>query len=485
MQKVPASAGQAIHTAATLSRRMFAQTLAGLALGAALPGCSTRDPTLATPARSRRERIVVIGAGVAGLAAARQLRQQGFAVTVLEARKRIGGRIESVDIGGQRVDLGAQWIEGIRQNPVYGLCKKLDIKTIEGDQDSLAVYDLDGYRFSEPEIETYYGRADALIKRTEQIDARRSAGRQLDISVADALAEAGLDQGRKPREARFLRWAASWEIETSGADDAQALSLRSYWSKSEGESYQGEDHLLSGGYGQVPALLARDLDDIRFEQVVRSVGYSNQGVTIDTGREHIRAARAIVTLPLGVLKARSVRFEPELPPAKLQVIAALGVGVAHRIVLRFGKAFWPNEAFLGYTGDVHGQFVEWTNLAELLDAPILSIWSHGRAARALERGGPAAAVAAAMTVIRKMFGAAARDPIAARATSWGWQPFSLGAHLALPLGTEPAMLDVLAKPVAQRLFFAGEATIRRHYATVHGAYLSGIREADRIAAVAD
>jgi monoamine oxidase len=153
-------------------------------------------------------------------------------------------------------------------------------------------------------------------------------------------------------------------------------------------------------------------------------------------------------------------------------------------VLRFERTFWPADAhFLGYASAVPGQFVEWTNVAAYTRASILSLWSCGDAARWLERRSGEEAVSDAMTAVRRMFGAEVPDPTAWRVTRWGSDPFARGCYCHLPVGAAYSCFDDLAAPVGDRLFFAGEATERTHEGTVHGAYLSGVREGRRVAAL--
>jgi monoamine oxidase len=204
-------------------------------------------------------------------------------------------------------------------------------------------------------------------------------------------------------------------------------------------------------------------------------------VTLETNKGKLQGDLALVTLPLGVLKAGSVTFTPALPRRKMKAIERLGMEVANKVVLRFPRVFWPKAEFLGYTSDTLGQFVEWTNLARHTGAAILSIWTNGDYARHLEKQKDAEIEAEAMKVIVKIFGRAAQTPVGRLVTRWGSDPEAGGSYSNLPVGSLRADFDALAEPVGERLFFAGEATHRQRHASVHGAYLSGLREARRIA----
>jgi len=462
------------HMTADARRRQFLSRTLVAALGLAA-GPDLQAAGLAFDPKQRR--VLVIGAGVAGLAAAAELKSRGCDVVVIEARNRIGGRIWTADLGGQPVDLGAQWIEGIDKNPIFQLCQKHKIKTARANYDAVAVYDSEGLRYDDETADRLEKQAKTLIRDTRPINRERLRQKEADITLAEALRQAGLDKIERPRARRFVRWSIGWEIESPEAEDLQHLSLRNYWA--DPDEWKGARHTFPEGYGQIPRILAQGLD-IRLGHKVRAITHDNKGVSLDTNKGKFHGDCALVTLPLGVLKAGSVTFTPALPERKRAAIRQLGMGVANKVVLRFPRVFWPKAEFLGYASQIPGQFVEWTNLARHTSAPILSIWSHGDYARRLEKRTDAEIVAEAMQVIRKIFGGV-KDPVARLVTRWGSDAEAGGAYSNLPIGSSREDLDALAEPVGDRLFFAGEATSRAQHASVHGAYLSGMREARRIA----
>lgn len=434
------------------------------------------------PTNPPGRRVLVIGAGMAGLTAAKDLKARGFDVIVIEGRGRIGGRVRTVDLAGQPIDLGAQWIEGARRNPMFDLCKANGIRTVRTDYNSDTVYDIDGRQIDSRTEDRLYSRARKMIRDTQKINDDRLSQGLDDITLAQALAPA-LAAIQSPRNRRFMRWALAWEIESDEGDDLKFLSLKNYWDEEENSHPLGGEILsIPGGYGQIAQLMSAGLD-IRLNQVVTSIEYDNTSVTVMTDNGQFHGDYAVVTLPLGVLKAGSVAFTPALPKSKLDAIQHLNMGSADKVVLRFSEIFWPDTEFLGYTSDTPGQFVEWTNLARSTSAPILSLWSHGDYSRQFEKLTDAQCVAQAMEVIRKIFGQTVADPVASRITRWSSDPLSRGSYSAMGAGSSPADFDVMAEPVGGRLFFAGEATLNDNHSTVHGAYFSGKREAARIAAI--
>jgi len=461
------------------SRRRF---LSGLAAGAAAVAWGGGLQAADIAGRGAAKRVLVIGAGVAGLAAAKDLKSHGFEVIVIEGRDRIGGRVHTVDLGGQPVDLGAQWIEGARRNPIAEMCNRNGITLARTNYNSDAVYDLEGHEFESATEDQLYARALKMIRDTRTVNRQRIMQGLGDITLAQAL-EPGVAALESPRVRRFVRWAMAWEIESDEGDDLKYLSLRNYWKEQESDdSLAGATFSFPGGYGQIPQILAKGLD-IRFNQIVTAIDYNTAGVTARTEERTFAGDYAIVTLPLGVLKGGAVAFNPALPGMKLRAVRRLNFGSVDKVIMRFSRVFWPDREFLGYTSDTPGQFVEWTNLASSTSAPILSIWSHGDFSRGFQKLGDELRVAQAMEVVRKIFGARAEEPVAFRVTHWTDEALTRGCYCAMGEDSSPADFAAMAEPVAGRLFFAGEATIYDNHASVHGAYLSGIREAARIAAL--
>jgi monoamine oxidase len=189
------------------------------------------------------------------------------------------------------------------------------------------------------------------------------------------------------------------------------------------------------------------------------------------------------TAPLGVLKASTVDFDPSLPERKQAAIRNLGMGLLDKLYLRFDRVFWPVAPdLLGYVSERKGEWIETFNLYKYLDAPILLCFNAATYGRALETFPDSEIVARAMRVLRTMFGADIPDPVAYSLTRWASDPFAGGSYSYLPPGATTADREALAEPVGERLFFAGEAASNYHPATVHGAFVSGLRAAEKLLA---
>ena len=231
----------------------------------------------------------------------------------------------------------------------------------------------------------------------------------------------------------------------------------------------------------LPEYLSRGLD-IRYQQTVKRIRNPSAGAaSVETQSGTFTADRLIITLPLGVLKSTGVTFDPVLPATKTQAIAKLGMGVLNKCVLRFNRVFWAeNYDWLGYVPTLNGQWAEWISLSRQLGKPILVGFNAADYGRQIESLTDGQIVAGAIATLRKIYGGAIPDPVGYQITRWAGDPLSLGSYSYLPVGATPKLRDTLAASVNRTLFFAGEATHRQYPATVHGAYLSGLRAAQEV-----
>jgi monoamine oxidase len=241
---------------------------------------------------------------------------------------------------------------------------------------------------------------------------------------------------------------------------------------------------LPDGYQTLTTHLAKGLD-ILTGTTVTEVAWNLGGVSVTTNHGVIQADRVVITLPLGVLKANKVRFNPGLPAAKQKAIQVLGMGLLNKCFLRFPKVFWAADRdWLQSIGPVPGLWAEWVSYARPLGIPILVGFNAADVGREVETWSDRKTVDSAMVTLRRIYGSGIPDPVGYQITRWAADPFSLGSYSFNALGSRPGMRDDLAKSIDNRVFFAGEATDRNYFGTVHGAYLSGLRVAGEISAIA-
>lgn len=473
-----------------MKRRNFFGLLAVSALAIGLSACAKSifasiNATQGLADDDDPRPIVIVGAGMAGLAAARALHNVGRRVIVLEARNRIGGRTLTTQVGAATVDLGAAWIHGDKGNPVAKFARANRLKytshniDIETFYDGLGGGEVDMESLGElvESIEGFWGSFDAswesLLNTSTKLD--NSA------SFADAikfyLDTAGVTGANRRRRQFVLEMVAS-------ASSAPVNKLSYLGAASDQAELKGGDHIIAGGYRKIVELLANGLE-IRTGTPVNKVVHTSDGVRVITDKETIDASHAIITVPLGVLKAGTITFSPELPKSKQSAIDRLGFGSFEKVVMVFKKRYWQNAfsnsaLYLGGLGQ-NRKFPLFVDITEHAGAPTLvCLYSGGFAERVQKSMSKQELIRNSLGVLRTAFGSSFPEPVMAEATTWTTDPFSRGSYSYIAIGSSRNDMHALAEPVDNRLLFAGEATSAKFGATVHGAFISGLREAKRL-----
>jgi monoamine oxidase len=410
---------------------------------------------------------MVIGAGMAGLAAARDLHDAGVSVIILEARDRIGGRVLTAhDLAAHPVELGAEFIHG-DQTPTWLLAQSLGLTLAHWKkQDDSLVRLADGTLRTMSDARRLYPDFD--ITRTWALPD--CAVTPDDESIAAYLERIGFT----PEQMRYLR--RSWANAACAAPEhiSATAALQDMTDTSAGSG----DYRITGGYDALIADVARQLD-IRLNAVVTAIGWSDNGVRVTTSDgATFDADHTVIALPLGVLQAGIVRFSPALPADKTDAIQRLIMGDALKLVYRFASRVLPFGVEALYAD--HNPPMWWSPTpADHNGEHVITAFATGEWARELMAMGEHAALDHGLSVLRAELGVTL-DPVERRLVNWSAEPYTRGGYSVAPVGGAH-LRAALAQPVSQRLFWAGEATAPNAWAaTVHGAYASGRRAAAEI-----
>lgn len=436
--------------------------------------------------------VVVIGAGLAGLAAARQMLQSGFKVVVLEGRKRPGGRVFTKKMAGNGytagADLGGSVITGIHGNPIGVLARQLGFP-LHKVRDKCPLYQPDGRPVDgviDARVEDTFNRL--LDKACQLRQAMDEVA--VDVSLGTALETFRQVYGvaEKPEERRLLDWHLA-NLEYANAGLLSELSL-AFWDQDDPYEMGGDHCFVAGGNGRFVQALVENLP-IFYDRTVRVVRYGSDGVQVVAGGQVFQGDTVLCTVPLGVLKSGSIKFVPELPNRKLEAIKRLGFGLLNKVALLFPTVFWGAEIdTFGHLCDDssrRGEFFLFYSYASVSGGALLIALVAGEAAIKFESMDPNDAVERILEILRGIYGprgVVVPEPVQTVCTRWGSEPLSMGSYSHVAVGASGDDYDILAESVGEgRVFFAGEATNRRYPATMHGAFLSGLREAANISKV--
>lgn len=410
--------------------------------------------------------VLIAGAGMAGLAAANRLKQQGFTVTILEAQDKAGGRIRTTRNGGILFDEGASWIHGPQGNPITALATQAGAQTFVTNDDSVTVYDVNGTAYDD----AVYTAADSQYYNA--LNAVSNAGNQTQSfeTVFNTLYP-GLSDNR------LWKFMLSSYLEFDTAADISRLSSCCFY---DDEQFTGNDAIVTNGYDSITNLLAQSLT-IKYNYVVSSINYQGSTVITTANGETFESDYILVTVPLGVLKRNSIVFTPALPAGKSTAISGLEMGTVNKFMLVWDTPFWDTGLqFIGYTPETKGKFNYFLNVRKYSSTNALVTFAYGNYAAQTEAMTDAEVTNEIMQHLKAIYGNGIPMPAQLLRTQWGQNPYSYGSYSYATAGVSTNAFDVLAEAVSNRVFFAGEHTSRQYRGSVHGAYLSGVREADKI-----
>lgn len=424
--------------------------------------------------------IAIVGAGVSGLTAARLLTRNGHTVRLLEARDRVGGRVWTERTAGSATDLGASWIHGIEHNPLSAATRALGMHEVEFTVGSyqaggrpIAYYGGDGARLSEE-------ASLAFIQDVQTVD------RDLALAISDSLPETSYAE------------AVDSALRARAWSDERAAQLRQHFEHRSEEQYgvcsrrldahgldddvpAGDEVIFPDGYDQLPRQLAAGLDVRLGHRVSRVEWSSSTGVTLTTSEGTITADRAVITVPIGVLKSEGFSIDPELPDRHRTALDRLEMNAFEKVFLFFDEAFWDRDFYaIRRLGEASRWWHSWYDVSRAHGSPALLTFAAGPCAEAVQDWDDDRIVDSVLGSLRELYGDHVPDPARTRITRWRDDPFSLGSYAYMTVGSVPGDHDALAAPIDGVLYLSGEATWTEDPATVTAALCSGHRTAEQI-----
>lgn len=396
--------------------------------------------------------LLIVGAGAAGIGAAQAARQAGIDYHVVEASHRVGGRGLTEELApGIPWDLGCHWLHSGSINP---LAEIADSQGCHYDKHlpSRAFY-MKCNRLPEKEIAKY---SQYCVDVWQQI--KQSASRGEDIALGDLI----------EYESQWAPYYTYWQslMTSEDVDNVSALDLIRF-------NDTDENWPLRDGYGRLLERHAEGLN-IHLNTAVRNIDWSGEGVSVETNRGSIKTIQVIITVSTGVLGARDIKFNPELPVDKQEAIAALPLGCYNNFAMLYEEE-WPFDTDTPERIDYsNGDDINFAFKLKCSGWPYIYCAVAGRQARWLERQPAEASRDLMMAALSDIFGSDFKKKIVKfRSSAWGDDPLVKGAFSASKPG-HADQRNVLATPLAERLYFAGEATSADAFCTAHGAWQSGV-----------
>jgi monoamine oxidase len=440
------------------------------------------------------KQIVIVGAGIAGLAAAFKLGQAGLSVLVLEARDRIGGRIfthrDAAD--DSPVELGAEFIHGLVPEVFEPLLEDMaEITEVEGRSWCVTGQGLSPCKF--------FPQVDAILEKMDDSLPDESFLAFLERCFSNPGHDAKLEDAKQ----RAIAYVSGFNAADPGRVGTHWLvhGMRAE-EKVEGHrafrSNGGYEDLLDAFRKRIAPLSVRIQTSTIVERVTWKPGLGAVTIRNSDGRSVLNASKVLITVPLALLKATpgqlgTVEFVPQLPAEKIASFEKLEVGEIFRVVLRFRDRFWERIAPPSYPtkslSDMSFVFSQddffptwWTTMPKKL--PMITGWAPFRSAQRLAGLKPSQIIEQGLRTLESLlevrFNELENQLQAAHSHDWQNDPFSRGAYSYGTVGADGTQ-EALAAPVANTLFFAGEATdTSGSNGTVHGAIASGYRAAREI-----
>ena len=449
-------------------RKFIKDTITGLPIVIITPSLLSSCNNEGDGQKANGKTVIVVGAGISGLAAAKKLKDNGFNVIVLEAQSKVGGRLKTIRSLGVAFDEGASWIHGTAGNPITSLAQQAGMNTAFTDDESILAYDIGGVLHSDS---NFSDTEDKFYTVLETLKNNGSSTKSFETVFNELY----------PTFCNDRLW--KFFLSTYLTFDTGDLNMLSSLLYNEGEEFGGEERISVNGYDTIPSYLAIGLN-IQLNQKVTKIDYSNTKILVSHNGTVTEADYVLVTVPLGVLKANKIDFLPSLPNTNQNAIHKVGVNCVNKFLLTWETAFWDDEQYICYTPDIKDKFNYFVNVKKYQPTVnALMTFAYADKARQTENMTDQQIIEEIMTHLRDIYGNNIPYPKNILRTKWQTNEYSYGSYSYTAVGTEMRHFDDLAEEIDDKIFFAGEHTEIDYFSTAHGAYLSGIREADKIIAL--
>lgn len=412
-----------------------------------------------------KPKVIIVGGGIAGMAAAKKLQSANIEVLVLEAQSKLGGRLKT-DRSNQIIfDEGASWIHGPDDNPLTPLLKPSGIITQFTDDENIIVYNNKGEVYKE----------NLLLKEEEKYDKILD-----DIRGAKNKSIKKYLEEEYPEYSNDVLWqymlSAYLEFDTGA--DIEKLSSKYFY---DDKAFKGNDIIVTNGYDKLIDFLSNGIQ-VKLDSRVNKIDYSKDKICVQTDQNEYYADYVLVTVPLGVLKKKQIQFIPPLKSKTKKAIDYLKMGSVNKFLCVWDSVFWDeSKQYIGYTSDVKGKFNYFLNVSKLDSKhKALMTFTFGEYSRDTEKLTDVEVQEEIMSHLRQIYGDSIPDPKIVKRTKWNSNPYSYGSYSFVGLGGKSSYYRKFNQPKVTHLFFAGEHTSKDYRGTVHGAYLTGEREAEEI-----